>query len=54
MIKKILNGLKSITIALTCGFIGALGGSDGYSKAWRRIGIPFVITGFAWGYLHNW
>ena len=54
MIKKIFNGIKSIFISLTCALLGALGGADGYSKAWRRIGIPFVIAGLAWSYLHHW
>ncbi len=54
MIKKIFNGLKSIIISLTCAFLGAFAGADGTSKAWRRIGIPFVIAGLAWGHLHHW
>jgi len=54
MIKKLFNYLKSIIISLTCAPLGAFAGADGTSKAWRRIGIPFVITGLAWNYLHHW
>lgn len=49
-IKKILGLLFFGTIG---GFLGAMGGADNTSKAWRRFGIPRIITIISLLTLHN-
>ena len=50
-IKKLLSILGFGTIG---GLLGAFGGADQTSKAWRRICIPSLITLYALYMLHNW
>ena len=48
---------ESISLGADSGLLlsdRAFAGADRTSKAWRRIGIPFVIAGLAWSYLHHW
>lgn len=41
-------------LGLIAGFLGALGGTDGISKAWRRIGIPIFIMIIAFIKVWHW
>ena len=50
-IKKLLSTLIFSTIG---GLLGAFAGADKTSKAWRRIGIPLVITLYALFTMRNW
>lgn len=36
-----------IFLILLCGFLWGFAGAKGTSKAWRRIGVPLVVTIFA-------
>ena len=50
----ILIGLGSLVIGAICGLLGAYAGADGTSKAWRRYGIPLVLTAVGALFLHWW
>lgn len=41
-------GAWVLLAAPLCGFLGALSGSSGQSKVWRRSGIPVVLCGLLW------
>jgi len=51
---RLTSSIKSILLALICGFLGAWGGAKGTNKNWRRILIPSIITLFALCVMHNW
>ena len=42
-----LTNIYASILPLLGGLLGAWGGADGTSKAWRRIMIPIIITGLA-------
>lgn len=48
-IKKIFNKVGIYIIPTLSGWLGAFGGADKTSKAWRRFAIPGLITSFAYG-----
>lgn len=41
-------------ISIIAGLLGAWGGAEGTSKAWRRIGIPLILTLLALFTIKNW
>jgi hypothetical protein len=41
--EKVLEAIKFSGIAFLISFLGAIAGSEGASKDWRRIGIPIVF-----------
>ena len=43
----LFNKILLFFLPFVCGILGAFGGADGTSKAWRRITIPIMIMGFA-------
>ena len=50
-IKKLVMGLG---IAILGGLLGAWGGADGTSKAWRRVGLTIIYTVYGLIRLFNW
>lgn len=54
MINKLKKLLSTLIFSTIGGLLGSFGGADNTSKAWRRIGIPLVITLYALYTLHNW
>lgn len=52
-IKVILTNILSYLLPIIGGFLGAWGGTDNSSKIYRRIYIPLLLTGCAFGELEN-
>lgn len=50
---NIKNWLILISSSFLSGYLGALGGADNSSKAWRRIAIPFTIVSLAYNKTEN-
>jgi hypothetical protein len=46
-IKDLINKSGLFILPLVGGWLGAFGGADGTSKAWRRILIPGLLTSYA-------
>ena len=41
-------------ISVITGLLGSLGGSEGVSKMWRRLGVPLLLVSIALLVLNNW
>jgi hypothetical protein len=52
-IKVIFLNVYGAILPLICAILGAIGGSVDGDKAYRRVLIPILITGFAFGYTES-